>query len=70
MRYFIVTYSFIDHRGRGFGNLGFRQPKGFLNRKQAVNWIAKETECKSSDIILLTLLEVTESDYEDYFRED
>lgn len=69
MRYFLVMYSIRSERSSGDGCARYTTDDGeYVNNKKVRKSMAKANSCKENDICITNIIELNESDYNDFIK--
>ena len=67
-RYFLVSYQFHLDGKDGFGYSSHITKGGYINLKDFTN-LKEKTLGKTASIVILNIMELNESDYNDFIKE-
>lgn len=65
-RYFIVSFSLNNDKVHGFGQTGFVTNGCYLNMQKTTEHIKYELKYENVGIVILNIIELSESDYNDW----
>lgn len=65
-RYFIVSFSLNNDKIHGFGQRDFVTNGCYLNMQKTTEQIKSELEYENVGIVILNVIELSESDYNDW----
>lgn len=63
MRYFIIFYTLLSERRRGYGNFTWVD-KNYPSRNNLQNFLIRDTDCNINDYIITNVQEVTKKDHD------
>lgn len=65
-RYFIVSFSLNNNKVHGFGQRDFVTNGCYLNMQKTTEQIKSELKYENVGIVILNIIELSESDYNDW----
>lgn len=69
MRYFLVMYSIRSNSTSGEGCARYTTDDGeYVNNSKVMESMAKATSCKKNNICITNIIELNESDYNDFIK--